>query len=101
MNPIRIPPIAAALAVALAIGAPQPAAAKTQTVALNVPTMDCATCPITIKAALNKVPGVSKVKVSYEKREAVIVYDDARATVADLKKATEDVGYPSMLKTAR
>jgi mercuric ion binding protein len=75
------------------------AAAKQQTVLLNVPTMDCATCPITIKAALSKVPGVSKVKVSYEKREAVIVYDDAQASVADLKKATEDVGYPAMLKT--
>ena len=75
------------------------AMAKQQTVLLNVPTMDCATCPITIKAALSKVPGVSKVKVSYEKREAVIVYDDAKATVADLKQATEDVGYPSMLKT--
>ena len=75
------------------------ATAKQQTVLLNVPTMDCATCPITIKAALTKVPGVSKVKVSYEQREAVIVYDDAKATVADLKQATEDVGYPSMLKT--
>ena len=75
-----------------------PALAKTQTVSLNVPTMDCATCPITIKAALSKVPGVSKVAVSYDKREAVIVYDDARATVADLKKATDDVGYPAMLK---
>lgn len=77
------------------------AMAKQQTVLLNVPTMDCATCPITIKAALTKVPGVSKVKVSYEKREAVIVFDDAKATVADLKQATEDVGYPSMLKTAK
>lgn len=75
-----------------------PAFAKTQTVSLNIPTMDCATCPITIKTALTKIPGVSKVKVSYEKREAVIVFDDAQATVADLKKATEDVGYPSMLK---
>jgi len=77
------------------------ALAKQQTVKLNVPTMDCATCPITIKASLVKVPGVSKVQVSYEKREAVIVYDDAQASVADLKKATEDVGYPSMLKTNR
>jgi mercuric ion binding protein len=76
------------------------AAAKQQTVQLTVPTMDCATCPITIKAALSKVPGVSKVQVSYAKREAVIVYDDARATLADLKKATEDVGYPAMLKTS-
>ena len=77
------------------------AAAKQQTVQLTVPTMDCATCPITIKTALSKVPGVSKVKVSYEKREAVIVYDDAQATVADLKKATEDVGYPALLKTSK
>ncbi|CAH0315749.1 Mercuric transport protein periplasmic component [Massilia sp. Bi118] len=77
------------------------ASAKQQTVKLNVPTMDCATCPITIKASLSKVPGVSRVQVSYEKREAVIVYDDAQASVADLKKATEDVGYPSMLKTSR
>jgi len=77
------------------------AMAKQQTVLLNVPTMDCATCPSTIKAALTKVPGVSKVKVSYEKREAVIVYDDTKAPVADLKQATENVGYPSMLKTSR
>jgi mercuric ion binding protein len=77
------------------------ALAKQQTVKLNVPTMDCATCPITIKASLVKVPGVSKVAVSYAKREAVVVYDDAQASVADLKKATEDVGYPSMLATAR
>jgi mercuric ion binding protein len=77
------------------------ASAKQQTVQLTVPTMDCATCPITIKTALSKVPGVSKVKVSYDRREAVIVYDDAKATVADLKKATEDVGYPAMLKTSK
>jgi periplasmic mercuric ion binding protein len=87
-------------AVALVVAAPL-ASATQQTVALNVPTMDCATCPITIKTALSKVPGVAKVNVSYAKREAVIVYDDAQATVADLKKATEDVGYPAMLKTTK
>lgn len=86
-------------AVALLCAAPL-VHAKPQTLYLNVPTMDCATCPITIKASLMKVPGVSKVKVSYEKREAVIVFDDSRANVADLKKATEDAGYPSMLKDA-
>ena len=89
------------LAAAVLVVAAPLASAKQQTVALNVPTMDCATCPITIKAALSKVPGVAKVNVSYDKREAVIVYDDAQATVADLKKATEDVGYPAMLKTTK
>lgn len=89
-----------AFALVTALGASSLACAKQQTVMLNVPTMDCATCPITIKTALSRVPGVSRVKVSYEKREAVIVYDDAKASVADLKKATEDVGYPAMLKTS-
>jgi mercuric ion binding protein len=74
------------------------AMATSQTLSLNVPTMDCATCPITIKASLLKVPGVSKVRVSYERREAVIVFDDSKASVADLKQATADAGYPSMLK---
>lgn len=78
---------------------PALALARTQTVSLNIPTMDCATCPITIKAALSKVPGVSKVKVSYERREAVIVFDDAKASVADLKKATADAGYPGLLES--
>ena len=87
-----------ALSLLALFGAAPFALAKQQTVSLNVPTMDCATCPITIKAALVKVPGVAKVQVSYEKREAVIVFDDAKASPADLKKATEDVGYPSMLK---
>jgi len=75
------------------------ALAKMQTVALNVPTMDCATCPITIKAALVKVPGVSKANVSYQRREAVVVFDDSKTTVDELKKATSDAGYPSLLKT--
>jgi mercuric ion binding protein len=77
----------------------QLALAKTQTVALNVPTMDCATCPITIKAALVKVPGVASAKVSYQKREAVVVYDDSKTNVDELKKATSDAGYPSLLKS--
>jgi mercuric ion binding protein len=94
-------PMSAVAALAVLLAAPVCAFAKQQTVALNVPTMDCATCPITIKAALSRVPGVSRVKVSYEKREAVIVYDDAQATPADLKKATADAGYPAMLKVSR
>jgi mercuric ion binding protein len=77
---------------------PQLASAKMQTVSLNVPTMDCETCPLTIKAALVKVPGVSSAKVSYQKREAVVIFDDSKTNVDTLKKATSDAGYPTFLK---
>lgn len=89
--------------VALLAGAlclPALAAARSVTVALNVPTMDCSTCPITIRAALMKTPGVLSARVSYKTREAVVVFDDARVSVDELKKATANAGYPSYLKSS-
>jgi len=68
-----------------------------QTVVLNIPTMDCVTCPLTIKMALLKVKGVSRAEVSYERREARVTFDNSFATLAALKKATSDAGYPALL----
>lgn len=72
--------------------------AATQTVTLSVPGMTCATCPITVKKALSKVEGVNRVEIRYERREAVVTFDDARTAVATLTKATANAGYPSHLK---
>jgi len=77
------------------------AIAATQTVVLTIPTMDCATCPITIRTALMRVAGVSKAKVSYDRREARVTFDDARTTIGALTKATADVGYPSFLSDSQ
>ena len=77
------------------------AAAENKTVVLTIPTMDCATCPITIRVALMHIAGVSRAKVSYDKREARVTYDDAITNVAALTKATTDVGYPSFESDAR
>ncbi len=75
-----------------------PVWAATQTVTLAVPGMTCAACPITVKQAISKVDGVQKVEVSYEKRQAVVSFDDGRTSVQKLTKATEDAGYPSSVK---
>ena len=75
-----------------------PVWAATQTVTLSVAGMTCAACPITVKKALSKVEGVSKIDVSFEKREAVVTFDDAKANVQKLTKATENAGYPSSVK---
>jgi mercuric ion binding protein len=72
--------------------------AATQTVTLSVPGMTCAACPITVKKAISKVEGVSKTDVSFDKREAVVTFDDAKTNVQKLTKATEDAGYPSSVK---
>ncbi|HUR88829.1 MAG TPA: mercury resistance system periplasmic binding protein MerP [Ramlibacter sp.] len=92
MKPIRL--MAAA---AFMLGAAF-AHAGVRQVVLTVPTMDCDTCPITIRVALMKVPGVKKAVVSYAKRNAVVTFDDKATTVAALTKATEEAGYPSFPK---
>ena len=75
-----------------------PVWAATQTVTLAVPGMTCAACPLTVKQAISKVDGVNKVNVSFDKREAVVTFDDAKASVQKLSQATENAGYPSSVK---
>ena len=69
-----------------------------KTVTLEVPGMFCEVCPITVKHALQKVDGVSRIDVSLEKREAVVTFDDAKTSVKALEKATADAGYPSSVR---
>jgi mercuric ion binding protein len=77
-----------------------PAWAATKTVTLAVPDMNCAACPITVKKALVKVTGVAKVDVNLDKREAMVMFDDSKATVGQLTRATTEAGYPSTAKEA-
>ncbi len=72
--------------------------AAIKTVTLSVSGMTCATCPITVKKALNRVKGVAKVEVNLAKMQAVVTYDDAKTTVEALTKATANAGYPSTIK---
>ncbi|MDP2818864.1 MAG: mercury resistance system periplasmic binding protein MerP [Polaromonas sp.] len=66
-----------------------------QTVTLSVPGMTCSACPITVKVALSKTPGVEKAEVSYEKRQARVVFDNAKTSATVLTQATANAGYPS------
>ena len=69
--------------------------ADTRTVKLSVPSMNCAMCPITVRKALEKVDGVKQADVDYKTKSAVVIYDDQKASVDLLTKATQDAGYPS------
>jgi periplasmic mercuric ion binding protein len=77
----------------LALTAPAWAAPKTVT--LNLSGMTCEACPITVKKALQRVPGVSKIDVQYEKKQVVVTFDDAKTNTDALVKATTNAGYPS------
>lgn len=88
--------ILSAAAVAFLLASPAWAAEKTVTLAVS--NMTCEACPITVKMALTKVKGVSKAAIDFEKKEAVVTFDDAKTNEAALTKATTDAGYPSTVK---
>ncbi len=74
--------------------------ASPQTVTLNVSGMTCPACPITVKKALEKVPGVSKVDVRFEKKQVLVTFDNAKTNTDALVKATTNAGYPSQPENA-
>jgi len=73
-------------------------AAESKTVILNVPGMTCKFCPITIRKALKKLPGVTDAKADYDTKTATVTFDPDKTNVEALTKATANAGYPSTLK---
>ena len=87
-----------AVFVATALSAFTALAEELRTVTLDVTNMDCAVCPITVRKALEKVPGVTSAKVDFASKRAEVVFDPKKASVDALTNATTDAGYPSHLK---
>ena len=87
-------------AVIAAVALIRPVWASPQIVTLNVSGMTCEACPITVKKALEKVPGVSKVEVRFEKKQVLVTFDDAKTNTDALVKATTNAGYPSQPERA-
>ena len=85
--------IALLAAVPLAVLATTP-----KTVTLAVQNMTCELCPITVKKSLEKVPGVSAVKVDFDRKTAIVTYDADKAQPEALTKATTNAGYPSTVQ---
>lgn len=86
------------LCAALVAASPLAALGATRTVTLDVRNMSCAACPITVKKALMKVPGVEAATVDFDAKTATVTFDADKTSVEALTKATGDAGYPSSLK---
>lgn len=73
-------------------------AAPPVSVTLEVQNMTCEVCPITVKKALQKVPGVNAVTVDLDKKTATVTFDPDQTTNETLTKATMNAGYPSTVQ---
>jgi len=90
--------IALGITALLPISLPTAAAGEVQTVTLDVPGMTCKFCPITVRKALSKVPGVIEAKSDYATKTATVTFDPDKASLSDLTQATANPGYPSTVR---
>jgi mercuric ion binding protein len=88
----------APLSAAPAAQPPAQGALHLKTVTLAVSGMTCGLCPITVRAALQHVPGVESARADFATRTATVTFDPRRTDVSALTRATADAGYPSHLK---
>lgn len=70
-------------------------AANPQSITLDVQNMSCRACPITVRKALEKVPGVTDAKIDFDRKTATVRYDQDKVNSDELTRATTDAGYPS------
>lgn len=68
-----------------------------RTVAFDVEKMTCATCPITVRTAMQRVDGVKVVKVDLDSKIATVTYDTSVTTASHIASASTNIGFPATL----
>ena len=71
--------------------------AHLQTASFAVENMTCATCPITVRRAMESVAGVQDVSIDYDGKRATVQFDPARTTISAIAAASTDAGFPAAL----
>ena len=82
--------------IALAFGGAN--AAEPVRVTLDIPSMDCSLCPVTVSTALKRVPGVIDVQATLATRSADVRYDPGKVGPAQLERAVTEAGYPAKVR---
>ena len=65
---------------------------------LDVPNMFCSLCPITVRKALERVPGVVNAKADLATKRAEATYDPDKTSPEALAKAVSEAGFPATVK---
>jgi len=74
--------------------------AVTRKSTIRVEGMKCKMCTGSVEKALKATPGVEKVEVSLERKEAVVEYDDQKVTEAKLREVINATGFKAVEEQA-
>ena len=73
--------------------------AVTRTVTIRVGGMTCEGCAVAIEKALKETDGVLEARVSYEKGEAWVKYDDRKVSLRKLREVIKGTGFKVVGRT--
>ena len=76
-------------------------ASFTETKVFAVENMTCELCPLTVRTAMERVPGVTLVVVDFDAKTATVTFDPAAVTIDAIAAASANVGYPAHVAGAR
>lgn len=68
---------------------------KALTATFSIDKMTCATCPITVRKAMQRVDGVKEVTVDFDSKMAIVVYDASLTDVGEIAASSSNVGFPT------
>ena len=86
-----------ALVAALSVGAAL--ATPATVVMLDAENMTCTACGITIRKALEKVPGVADVKVDTRAETVTVTFESSQTDAAGIARAVTEAGFPAKVRT--
>ena len=81
------------IAVILTLGLATAVSAATRTVTIRVEGMHCQNCAASLEKKLKATAGVQAVRVSFQRKEAWVRYDDRRISVAQIREVINSTGY--------
>lgn len=61
----------------------------------HVDKMTCATCPITVRKAMQRVDGVKEVSVDLDSKTATVIYDSLLTDAKEIAASSTNVGFPA------
>jgi mercuric ion binding protein len=61
----------------------------------HVDKMTCATCPITVRKAMQRVDGVKEVIVDFDSKTATVIYDPSFTDAEKIAASSTNVGFPA------
>ncbi len=67
----------------------------------NVKGMTCATCSLTLKAAVKKLKGIENISASVDQAEATVSYDQSKTTKNEILGQINSTGYEATEKQCK